>query len=84
MVHREPPLLDLTPEGEFRQAPSPFGRPNWAARLVGWAVIVALIAGGLAAAALAFWLALTLIPIAIVAGLIAYVAFRFNLWRIGR
>ncbi len=92
MAHREPPLLDLTPEGEFRRAPSPsgppFGRPSWAARLAARALvvalIVALIAGGLATAALAFWLALTLIPIAIAAGLVAYVAFRFNLWRTGR
>ncbi|HUC19833.1 MAG TPA: hypothetical protein VMA37_19310 [Acetobacteraceae bacterium] len=80
MVHRQPPLLDLTPDGEFRQPV----RPPWVARVAAWALVVAVIAGGLAAAAVAFWLALTLIPIAIVAGLIAYVAFRFNLWRIGR
>ena len=89
MAHRQPPLLDLTPEGEFRQPTPPFGRPPfgglpWLARIAAWALVVALVAGGLAVAAVAFWLALTLIPIAIVAGLIAYVAFRFNLWRMGR
>jgi len=80
MVHRQPPLLDLTPDGRFREPV----HPPWAARVAAWALVVALIAGGLAVAAVAFWLALTLIPIAIVAGLIAYGAFRFQLWRTGR
>ncbi len=77
MSRRQPPLLDLTPDGEFRQPV----RPPWATRVAAWALVVAVIAGGLAVAAVAFWLALMLIPIAIVAGLVAYLAFRFQLWR---
>ncbi len=84
MVRREPPVIDLTPEGEFRQPASPFGPPPWAARIAAWALIVALVAGGIAVAAIAFWLALTLIPVAIIAGLVAYGAYRFQLWRAGR
>jgi hypothetical protein len=80
MAHHQPPLLDLTPDGQFRQP----ARPPWATRVAAWALVVALIAGGLAGAAVALWLALTLIPIALVAGLVAYGAFRFNLWRTGR
>ncbi|HWA80543.1 MAG TPA: hypothetical protein VG848_09580 [Acetobacteraceae bacterium] len=80
MIRRQPPLLDLTPDGEFRQPV----RPPWATRVATWALVVALIAGGLAAAAVAFWLALTLIPVALIAGLVAYLAFRFQLWRGGR
>ncbi|MDA8050435.1 MAG: hypothetical protein M0002_10570 [Rhodospirillales bacterium] len=77
MRPHEPPLLDLTPEGEFRRP----ARPPWAMRLAGWAIVVALIAGGLAVAAVFFWLALLLIPVAIVAALLAYGALRFQLWR---
>lgn len=79
MTYREPPLLDLTPEGQFRR---PVRQP-WTSRLGRWALLVAALAGGLAAAALAFWLALMLIPIAIAAGLIAYGLFRFERWRAG-
>jgi ABC-type xylose transport system permease subunit len=80
MTNREPPLLDLTADGQFRRP----ARPPWAARVAGWALLVALLAGGLAGAAVAFWLALMLIPVAIIAGLVAYGAFRFHLWRNSR
>jgi hypothetical protein len=38
----------------------------------------------LALAAFALWFALVLIPVAIVAALIAWLAFRYQLWRTGR
>ena len=53
-------------------------------RLAGIAVIVAVLAGAVAVAALALWVALALIPIALVAGVIAWAAIRFQLWRSGR
>ncbi|MGH7101960.1 MAG: hypothetical protein ACREFJ_06140 [Acetobacteraceae bacterium] len=80
MRAHEPPLLDLTPEGEFRR---PI-RPPFSARLARWAILVAIVAGGLAAAMLAFWLFLILIPLAIAAGLIGYGALRFQRWRNSR
>jgi hypothetical protein len=40
-----------------------------------------VIAGGLALAAFALWLALFLVPVALIAGVIAWLAFRFQLWR---
>ncbi len=49
------------------------------ARVAAVAFLVAIAAGGLAFAALALWLAFLLIPVVLVAGLIAYVAFRFQL-----
>jgi len=79
MRPHEPPLLDLMPGGEFRPV-----RPSWAARLAASAIVVAVIAAGLAVAALAFWFALMLIPIAILAALIGYGALRFHLWRNAR
>jgi hypothetical protein len=74
------PVIDMTPDGQFTQAPTPMPSPL-AARVIGLAVLVAVLAGALAVALLALWLALQLIPIAIGAGLIAYGAFRFQLWR---
>lgn len=80
MRAHQPPLLDLTPEGDFRQ---PIRR-RWAVRLARWAILIAFIAGGLAVAMLAFWLLLILIPVAIAAGLIGYGALRFHYWRNSR
>lgn len=80
MRSHEPPLLDLTPEGEFRRPPvSP-----WPMRLARWAILIAIVAGGLALAMLAFWLLLIMIPVAIAAGLVAYGALRFQHWRNSR
>ena len=40
-----------------------------------------MVAAALALAAFALWFALILIPVVIVAGLIAWLAFRYQLWR---
>jgi hypothetical protein len=79
MSDRVPPDLDLLPDGSFRPR-----RPPLAIRVFRWAVIVALLAGALALAAVALWFALVLIPVAIGAGLIAWLAFRYQVWRGGK
>jgi hypothetical protein len=78
MNYRLPPRLDMTPDGQFRE---PRGTPV-AAQIGRWALVVAVVAGAFGLAALALWLALSLIPIAIVAGLLAWLAFRFRLWQV--
>jgi hypothetical protein len=60
--------LDMTPDGQFRRKP---GLPIMQ-RIFLAAVIVAAVAGGLALSALAFWLAMVLLPVALVAGIIAW------------
>jgi hypothetical protein len=71
------PTLDMTPEGEFRRPPrAPIGM-----RIAAGAILVALLAGGIAAAALAFWLAVMLVPVIAGAILVGYLALRFQLWR---
>ena len=65
------------PDGQYRVRPP----RSLADRIFRTAVVVALIAGGMALAALAFWFALLLIPVAIVAGLLAWAALRWRLWR---
>jgi hypothetical protein len=77
MSDRAPPDLDMLPDGSFRSPP----RPPILTRVFIWAAVIAVIAGGLAAAAFALWLALFLVPVALLAGVIAWLAFRFQLWR---
>ncbi len=60
--------LDMTPDGQFRRRAG----PPLMERIFLGAVVVAVIAGGFALSALAFWLALFLLPLALVAGLIAW------------
>ena len=69
--------LGVMPDDHFR-APAPL---SLADRIFRGAILVALIAGGLGLAALAFWFALLMIPVAIVAGLLAWAALRWKLWR---
>lgn len=77
--HRRPPVLDMTPEGEFIDPVPP--RPKSAldrvlARVGGVAVLVALAAGGIVLAGLAIMFAALALPVLIVAGAIG----AFSLW----
>lgn len=70
-TNRRPPVLDMTPEGEFRdpQAPRPAGLLDRVlARLGGIAVLVAAAAGGLVLAGVALLAIGILLPVMIVAG----------------
>ena len=78
MSDRRPPELDLLPDGSYRTR-----RPPIAARIFAWAVAVAVVALALCVAAFALWFALILIPVVLVAGLIAWLAFRYQVWRAG-
>lgn len=69
----------MTAEGEFIDVRRP-GISPLSVKIIAFAVLIAAVAGGLAIAALALWLAMTLIPIAIAGGLIAYGVFKVQLW----
>lgn len=75
-----PPQLDMTINGEF----VPTQEPPVSARIMLWAIVVAVIAGGLTLAALALWVALIILPVALAAGVIAWAMFRYRLWRAQR
>ncbi|HVC60989.1 MAG TPA: hypothetical protein VND19_11600 [Acetobacteraceae bacterium] len=79
MSDRVPPELEMRADGSFR-LPS---RPPLLTRIFIWAAVIAVIAGGLAVAAFALWLALILVPVALLAAVVAWLAFRFQLWRAG-
>jgi hypothetical protein len=79
-----PPILDMTPEGGFREpAHAPKG---WLDRLLaqvgGAALLLAVVAGGLVVVALAFVLVGLLLPVAIIAGLVAFVTLWWRLRRV--
>ncbi len=80
-AHTPETVIDMTPDGGM--LPPPRARLSWPTRIGIGAVIVAVIAGLAAAAAVFLWLASVLIPIALLAALIAYVALRIQLWRRG-
>lgn len=71
--------IDMTPDGDFREP----AKPPLAARIFFWAILVVTVAGSIVVAALALWFALALIPLVIGAAIVAYLAFRFQLWRSG-
>lgn len=84
---RDPrPVIDMTPEGEFRE-PAP-ARGSWLdrtlARVGAYAVLAAVVAGGLVVAALAIVFAAVLLPVAIVAGLIGFGTLWWRARRTGR
>jgi len=67
----------MLPDGGFRQP----ARPPILTRIFLCALVIACVAGGLAVAAFALWLLLILVPVALLAGAVAWLAFRFQLWR---
>jgi fatty acid desaturase len=76
-MYSEKPILDMTPDGRFRSPQ----KPPFAVRIAAVALVIAVVAGGLAAAAFALWLVFMLIPVVLVAGLIGYAALRFQVRR---
>ena len=71
----------MTLDGQFTGRADAISPP---AKVAVVALVLALVAGGLAIAALALWFALMLIPIAAAAGLIGWGAMRFQIWRARR
>jgi hypothetical protein len=80
-----PPVLDMTPGGEFRD-PLPPAQRGWLdrilARLGGAALLVTLVTGGLLVVALAVLFVGLLLPIALGAGLIAFVSLWWRMRRL--
>lgn len=70
--NRRPPIIDMTPEGEFREPPlrQPGRFDRVLARVGGIAILLAVAAGGLVLAALAVLSLAVLLPIALVAAAI--------------
>jgi hypothetical protein len=78
----------MTPEGEFRDGARPLTGGTWLdralLRLGGVAVLAAAVAGGLVMAASAVLILGLLLPVAIVAGLVAFTSLWWRLRRARR
>jgi Flp pilus assembly protein TadB len=81
---RERPVLDMTPEGEFRETPEPSAMDRFLARTGGIAMLVLFVAGGLLLAAVAILAIGLLLPVAIVAGLVMAVSIWWRRRRLRR
>lgn len=87
-TNRRPPVIDMTPEGEFREPGSPHAPTGLLDRLVarlgGVAVLVAAAAGGLVLAGLALLAIGILLPVMLVAGAIGAASIWWRLRRARR
>lgn len=86
-TRRTPPILDMTPEGDFLGAapPPPASRMDRAiARVGGVAMLVTLVAGGLVLAALAVLFVGLILPVLLVAGSIGAASMWWRLRRARR
>ncbi len=73
MVNRNGPVIDMTPDGNFVQPPKPT-LGVIAARLIAFAALLVV-------AAVAFWMALFIVPILIILGIAAYALSRAQMNR---
>ena len=77
---RGPETIDMTPDGRFVDSPpTPI-----ADRVFRYAVLAAIVALGLSIAAVFAWFALMLLPVALGAGAVAWLAWRWRMWKAGR
>ena len=81
-----PPILDMTPEGEFRDPlpPPRSGLDRALGKVGGVALLLTLAAGGLLLVALAILFVGLLLPVAIGAGLVAFVSLWWRMRRLRR
>jgi len=78
MFPKPAPEIEMTLDGQFREPPP----PSLFDRLMRTAIVVAVLSGFLAVVGLMVWFALLMIPVAIGAALVAWVIYRFQLWRV--
>ena len=88
MSERRPFDIDMRPDGTFVDATRQTRPPGWTPPRGGGLskglALGAVIVGSVAVAGLALSLALVLVPVAIGAALLGYVALRIQLWRMRR
>ena len=85
MDPRLPPVIDMMPDGRFREPLRPRaglgGQVPVSVKVLLGAAVVAVLAGTAAVAALALWVVSMLLPVMVIAGGVAYGAFKYRQWR---
>ena len=77
MQNRHPPELEMNLQGEFVAS----RKPPISTRILLWAVVIAAVAGALCIAAFALWIAVMILPVALGAAAIAWIMWRYRVWR---
>jgi hypothetical protein len=80
MEPRQQVIIDINPDGSIREPE----RAPLSVRILRVAIVVGVLAGTLALAALAFASLLVLVPVALGAAAVGYGAYRYRLWRAGQ
>jgi succinate-acetate transporter protein len=83
MARNENRIIDMTLEGEFA-APPPPPKPPIGARVMLWAIVAMVLAVTALIVALTFWFVIMILPVILLAAAVAYLAFRYQVWRAGR
>ncbi len=84
---REPPIIDMLPDGSFRDPPrSGDNRPvvPLQAKLMLAAVAITVVGISVAVAAVAIWVVSMLLPVIILAAAAAYGLYKFQRWQLLR
>jgi hypothetical protein len=76
-------IIDMTLEGEFVAPPPPTGLPL-GTRVMVWAIVAMVLALTVLIVAVAFWFVVMILPLVLAAAAVAYLAFRYQMWRGGR
>ncbi len=82
MINDRDRILDMTLQGEFIAPPSP-PKPPLGARIMLWAIVAMVLSVSVLIVALTFWFVVMLLPLLLGAALVAYLAFRYQMWRGG-
>ncbi len=80
-MNREPPIIDMRPDGTF--LPPPGRRPvvPMSAKLMLGGILVAALGISVAIAALAIWVVSLVLPVIIIAAAVAWAAMKFRRWQ---
>lgn len=78
-MNHVPPTIDMRPDGSFR-APPQAGVPL-STKLTLGAILVAVVAGAIAFAALALWVFAMVLPVVVIAAVFAWAMLKFRRWQ---
>lgn len=80
MAQEENPIIEMTLEGDFVSPPTP-PSPPLGVRIMMWAVVAAVVALSALIVALTIWFMAMLLPVILIAAVIAWIVVRFQVWR---
>lgn len=83
-MERRSPIIDMRPDGTFREAPRAAGTILLTTKVALGAMAVAVVGAGLLAAAVIAWFVSLILPAIVIAGGVAFVAWKLRGWQLRR